>query len=306
MKKILAVTLILSAIVTGCLKDKTINTEGFNNTATFLEIQYSGLEYFSKAAVLTAGATAPIVNSIIVDVAGTNGSALSKDVTLTLAVDDAARTAYNASNPIQYEAMPDSCYSFAVKSNTLKAGKYLDTFYVTIYPAKVDPSKNYMLAITLKDAQGQAISGNFATAYYHTLGNPLAGNYNVTGTRYNYTGVVAWNNVLPVPAGYTATTNMALYSPRLGSPDDTQTIEIPFGNVGSGYNYVITYTASTSSISVTYSAPILAYSNIVTTVASFTPPSASVKPAFRIITHYNNAAAGAGNDRIFDETFVHQ
>ena len=299
MKKILTILLgVLAVGFTGCLKDTSINTNGLDKTTTYAEIPYSGLENFSASTVLTAGATSPIVVPFVVNLT----QPVTKDVTVTLAYDDAARTAYNTANSSgpQYDAIPDSCYSFAVKTAVIKAGTQQASFSATFYPTKVDPTKNYMAAISIKDAQGQTISGNFSTYYMHTLGNPLAGNYNVTGTRYNYTGTVSWNNVLPVPPGYTATTNMALYSPRLGSPDNTTTIEIPFGNVGTGYNYIITLTG-TNSISVDYTFDAL-YSNIVTSLATYN----SATKTMHIITHYNNALAGAGNDRIFDETFVHQ
>ena len=138
--------------------------------------------------------------------------------------------------------------------------------------------------------------------------NPFAGTYTVTGTRYNYTGVVAWtsDNSGPIPAGYTATTDMSLSSPRTGTPDDGTTFELPFANLGpSGYAYIITYNTTTKKLSVNYNFASIS-SNMVTAVVGLIPPEGGTKAKFRIITHYNNAAGGAGNDRIVDETFVQQ
>jgi hypothetical protein len=303
MKKLLAIISIVSVSLTSCLKD-TPNVD-FSTLGTIIEIFYhdsggnahGGLDNFTHDALLFSS-TAPVTMQFLVNIASVNP--LSKDLTVTVGIDDAKRTAYNAANPVQYTPMPANMYSFTVKTGVIKAGNRLDTFNITFYPANNDPSQSYMLPISITDAQGQTISGNFGTIYFHTLGNPLAGAYNVTGTRYNYTGVVSWNNVLPVPASYTATTNMALYSPRTAAPDNTTTVEIPFGNVGSGYNYIITLTG-TNSISVDYTFDAL-YSNITVSAATYVAATKTI----HIITHYNNALAAAGNDRIFDETFVHQ
>jgi len=184
MKKILSVIIILSVFLASCLKDTTINSEGgLVSTPTIIEGKYSGLAYFGEASLLTAGQVDPMVTPMVINIAGR--SALSSDLTVTMGVNDAARVAYNATSDIKFEAMPDSCYSFAVKTGVIPAGEYLDTLYITFFPEKIDPAKNYMLPISIKDAQGQTISGNFSTGYFHTIGNPLAGNYTWNFYRWN-------------------------------------------------------------------------------------------------------------------------
>jgi len=83
-------------------------------------------------------------------------------------VNDNKRIVYNSSNPVQYDTFPDSLYSFPITSVTIPAGKHLDTLQVYFYPSKIDTTKNYMLPISIEDAQGQTISGNFGTIYFHT------------------------------------------------------------------------------------------------------------------------------------------
>lgn len=239
MKKILSVIMILSFFLASCLKDSTLNTKGgLISSGTLIEIPYSGLEYFGQKAVLTAGVTDPIVIPIIINVAAANGKVFDKDVTITLAYDDAARTAYNAvtSNDVKYEALPDSGYSFPVKTGLIKAGRYLDTINVTFYPDKIDPSKNYMAAITLKDAQGVSISGNFRTVYFHTIGNPLAGNYNWDFYR--------WNNATGMGA-----LSGASFKGHITTflPDDPTTIEVVSGYVG--LHYVLAFDNNAGAIS---------------------------------------------------------
>lgn len=186
MKNILVILLFAFVLFSGCLKDTTINSDsGLKSVTAIAELPYHGLENFGNDAVITAGQTAPIVIPVITNIASLP---VTKTITTTLAIDDAARTAYNAANTIQFNALPDSCYSFATKTATIKPGYNLDTLYLTVDPNKVDPSQNYMLAITLKDASGIPISGNFATAYFHMIGNPLAGNYTWNFTRWNNQG----------------------------------------------------------------------------------------------------------------------
>jgi Domain of unknown function (DUF1735) len=188
MKKILLSVIFLSALLTSCLKDTTINTD-LDTRGTTMMIQYSGIEFFSSAAIVTAGKVDPIEASFTVNVANADGIPLPNDLTVTLAVDDAARVNYNAlpAPALDYDAIPDSVYSFPVKTGVIKSGKNLLTLKVIFYPAKVDPSKSYMLAISIKDAQGKSIAKNFGTIYYHIIGNPLAGSYLWSYYRWNGT-----------------------------------------------------------------------------------------------------------------------
>jgi hypothetical protein len=93
---------------------------------------------------------------------------LKKDLTISMGLDDNKRTAYNSANAVQYDLLPDSLFSFPVTSAIIPAGRRLDTLHVYFYPSKIDTTKNYMLPVSIQDAQGQTISGNFGTIYFHT------------------------------------------------------------------------------------------------------------------------------------------
>src|SRR6185436_21075577 len=96
MKKIISICVAVSLLIslTGCLKDDPLND--FASTAkAIVEMPYHGLEGFSKDAVLTAGQVDPIVIPIVVNVASVYP--LSRDLNVTLAVDDAIRNQYNSS-----------------------------------------------------------------------------------------------------------------------------------------------------------------------------------------------------------------
>jgi len=238
MKKILTIILgVLAVGFTGCVKDTSINTNGLNTQTSIAEIPYSGIEYFASATVLTAGVTTNIVVPVTVNLT----IIPTKDITVTLAVSDAARTAYNTANSTgpQYLAIPDSVYSFPSKTVVIKAGTQQATVNVTFYPTKVDPTKNYMAAIAISDGGGNTISGNFGVYYLHTIGNPLAGNYTDLYNR--------WQN----GAGTGAPGTIGNYS-LTGLPDDPTTVEFQSGygtQNGLNIRYVLTFTNTGGTLS---------------------------------------------------------
>ncbi len=61
-------------------------------------------------------------------------------------VNDALRVAYNAANTVQYDALPDSTWSFPAPSGTIAAGQRLDTLHVIFYPSKIDTTKKLYAA----------------------------------------------------------------------------------------------------------------------------------------------------------------
>jgi hypothetical protein len=150
-----------------CLKDNP--SVDFTTLGTIIEILPSnggGLESFD-GATLNFTATDEI-DSADIDLNIASPKPLPKTITITLEVDDGLRASYNTNNGTNFEAMPDSVFSFPVKTGTIDAGQRLDTVRVLFYPSKIDPTKNYMLPVSIKDAQGETISGNFGSIYFHT------------------------------------------------------------------------------------------------------------------------------------------
>jgi hypothetical protein len=202
--------LILSAL-TGCLKDKP-NVD-FSNLSYVAEISTastsptfnapaSGLEFFNSASLqFPAGDSIPDTVSFTVNIA--SPSAPTKDIPITLAIDPTALATYVSDpNNVQFQAFPDSTFSFPATTGTVKAGSNnrLDTFYVIFYPWKVSPSASYMIPISITSAPGTTISGNLGTIYFHVVGNPIAGTYNQEWIRYNtatQTGTPAYDEMNP-------------------------------------------------------------------------------------------------------------
>jgi len=322
-KNLMAIIIVSNVVfLASCVKNRNDGAVDFSQLTPIVLIPEGGLKNFATSALLLDASMASDTATFRVNYAAT--TVAPTDISVTLAKDDAARVAYNATHVDQYDAIPDSIFSFPPTTVVIKAGQqYSDLIKVALYPNKINSSKSYMLPISITNASGVNISGNFGTIYLHIIGNPLSGDYQDYGQRYNYTGSVAWAGpaaglalatapgVPPagVPAGGTLSNNYNFVNTF--SPVNAATVQGTMGNVpdpagGSAYYFItgtdIVFTNITYDFSATFNS---GYSNIDKFVRGYVAPSPTQKPKFRLITHYNNAAGGAGNDRIIDETFLH-
>ena len=201
MKKVLIIIPVFCLIVlSGCLKDKPnvdfsnlgyiaeISTSNVNST---LNAPSSGYAYFNGASLSFASAPDPDTVTFTVNIASDYPP--TKDIPVTVAIDQAALAKYNADTVtnaarIQFSLFPDSTFTFPTTTGVIKAGQRLDTFYVIFSPGKIDPTQTYMLPISITSAPGTTISGNLSTIYFHAIGNPIAGSYNQEWIRYNTAG----------------------------------------------------------------------------------------------------------------------
>jgi hypothetical protein len=177
---------VLFAGMNACVKDRNDLATDFTNLQPLLEIRDNisgigndaGLANFSRATLDFSGDTTDThIQSFYVNLASVN--VLNNDVSVTVGVDQAALDAYNAdvSHTTKFEMMPDSIYTILNTTVTIAAGERVALVSVQLTPGKIDPSRSYMLPISITDAGDITISGNYGTIYYHIIGNPLAGNY---------------------------------------------------------------------------------------------------------------------------------
>ncbi|MDE3144462.1 MAG: DUF1735 domain-containing protein, partial [Bacteroidota bacterium] len=170
--------LILSAVVVtfnACIKDANSGTI-VNGLKPMALIPEGGMTNFSKASLSFPSADLSDTVTFHANYAWTNVA--PTDITFTLGYDANALSAYNSLGGIQYEKFPDSIYSYKGTSVVVKAGQsYSDAIPLVVYPTKIDPTRNYMLPISIMSAPGTTISGNLSTIYYHFIGNPIAGAY---------------------------------------------------------------------------------------------------------------------------------
>lgn len=173
-----------------CVKNRNNLNTDFSGLQPMVELRtpppnVSGLLNFGTASLLLAGQPDPDTVIAYVNLASVN--ALGKDLQVTVDADNAALTNYNAGSTIKYTLFPDSTFSILQKQVTVPAGQHVAAVKIVFHPNKIDFSKNYMLPLSIKDAQGVNISGNFGTIYYHQIGNPLAGSYLQSFSRWNNT-----------------------------------------------------------------------------------------------------------------------
>ena len=306
MKKIKILSIIAFALsLTGCLKDKP-NVD-FSNVAPTAEISsgslvsdnspISGVSYFKSATLpsfskdTTCDCYLPDTVTFNVNITGEYPP--TKDVTVTLGIDDTKRVAYN-SLPIadvQYQAAPDSIYTLITKSVLVKAGSRLAKASIVFYPAKIDPSTSYLFPVSITDASGTLISGNLGTVYFHNLGNKNAGAYAETGTRTNFNGAAAAGSIAGVSD---------LAGVKNAAPENTTVIDIDYANLGPSH-YIITFNADGTAIT-----NLKVDDDFTASVSNFGIDSYTYDLTTRtihVISHYTN---GAGNDRVIEEFLTHQ
>ncbi len=308
--------------LTGCLKKNEMNIDGDNPSASVFTLEWippggtgttinSGLQYFSSGALTYPASHTSDTTTFNVRLAG--AEVPSKDLTVTVGQDTKALLDNYSKDSITYVSMPDSLYKILNTTASIKAGTNFATFTIVFYPSKINPTQNYMLAPTVTNAAGYAISSNFGHIYFHTIGNPLAGAYTTTGKRYNYSGGVNWAGPpAAYPGGFTDGTTSAYNTTITAAPVNPKTVKIIMGNVpdpapvgGSSYYYITGTDSKFTNITYNLGANFAAgYSNISQYILNYVAPTATQKASFRLITKYNNTTGGAGNDRLIDQTFV--
>ncbi len=191
--------LIPGLLFSACIKNAD-NFTDFSTTKPVLEM---------KTAVIVANGSADYVNiaglpnfgnaglsaipnyfpndsiSFLVNLA--SNEPLSKDLTLKVGVNPDLIATYNVSSTLQFELMPDSLYSWTGDQTvTIPAGeRTVMVNGLSFNYDKFDPTKNYMLPIGVLDGDGITVSANMGAIYFHTIGNPMAGNYDHSWYRWN-------------------------------------------------------------------------------------------------------------------------
>jgi hypothetical protein len=179
-------TLALGILAQACLKPNKGTYTDFSTVQDHVIIMNSGLANLPKApaSIVVAAAESDTIE-VPIEIQLASKSTNAADLTVTLGIDDAKRTEYNTKNGKNFLIFPDSIYSFPTRTVTVKAGQNFAKTSIMVYKPKVDPSKSYMLPISIKDASGKNLTSNFNTQYFNIIGNPFAGTYLWTFKRYN-------------------------------------------------------------------------------------------------------------------------
>lgn len=222
----------LSAIVllSSCIKNYRDGETNFSDLKPVVLIPEGGLAALGAQSLNFLPTDESDVYNFRVNYAATNVA--PADQKITIAIDPDALAAFNANSDVKYVMFPDSIYSFTTTEVTVKAGQsYSDVVALTVYPNKVDASKNYMLPISIKSASGNTIiSSNFGTVYPHFIGNPIAGAYTWDWERWDAADSTS------VPLSGLSFTGQ----PTVFLPDNPTQVEVATGYY-TGPRYIITF-----------------------------------------------------------------
>ncbi|HEX8358115.1 MAG TPA: DUF1735 domain-containing protein, partial [Segetibacter sp.] len=149
--------------------------------------------------------------------------------TVKIGIDNSKIASYNAANNKAFQPVTADMVKLSTTEVTIPAGEGYTKVLVTVNQNKFDPTKSYLIPISILEAPGASLSSNLNTKYYNIIGNPFAGAYKHDFTRYNnQTG--------------TGTPNSLSYSgeDRIGVPVTETVMAIPSGYfIEPNYNITI-------------------------------------------------------------------
>jgi hypothetical protein len=180
-------TIMLSATLlslSSCLKDSRYVDFGAVGTTIELPIEaYHGQGSLIPEALPIS--STPQVVPLIVNVA--SPKPLSSALSVTLAVDPAALTAYNTANGTSYTLLPPADYSVSSLTVTVPANGREATLNINVNTNLIDLTQHYVLPITIASASGQQISNYNTVLYSILLKNQWDGTYQASGVRHHPT-----------------------------------------------------------------------------------------------------------------------
>ncbi len=184
LNRVLGIMIMAGALVISldsCLKNSLPNETDFSHLQDHVDLIKGGLTNFSSNNIRFSSDTASY--TITANLASVN---LPKSpVNVTIGVDASLIATYNAANGTNFLLLPTDAYTLASTSLTIPAGQQYATTTLEVYQSNVDPSKSYLLPISITDASGKALTSNLNTMYFNIIGNVIAGDYNWDFSRWS-------------------------------------------------------------------------------------------------------------------------
>jgi hypothetical protein len=148
--------------LSSCLKD-TPNYIQVSGSAPIIEFGLSPANgIFGPITYAGDTAASPVIDTAIALVVA-SPQVLTKDVTITVAVDSSQVAAYDSANAASFTMMPANLYSLTSTTITIKAGYRVGRIPVTINFPAFPPTHNYALPLKITDGDGLIISANSGT-----------------------------------------------------------------------------------------------------------------------------------------------
>jgi len=185
MKKIFAINkwlLPAVALVTSlssCLKDQDYedglygsirNTEG----GKYVSLRTSGLNNFQRSSILI-DPLSPDYDTVAVFIDLDVAQKTTSPVTIKLGLDDSKRQAYNTATGKNFQQVTDAMVKIENTSLTIPAGERVVQTNLILKQDLFDPSKSYLIPVTILESPEASLSSNLNTRYFNVIGNPFAG-----------------------------------------------------------------------------------------------------------------------------------
>ena len=171
-----------------CLKDKGYedglygsvrNTDG----GKYVSIVTSGLQNFSRSSILVSTTSAD-VKTVEIIVSLDQGQKSTSPQTVKIGIDNSKIAPYNTENNKNFQPVTGDMVKLKATELTIPAGESYAKTTIEVYQNKFDPSKSYLIPVSILEAPGAQLSSNLNTKYFNVIGNALAGSYSWTYRRY--------------------------------------------------------------------------------------------------------------------------
>jgi hypothetical protein len=177
---LLATGLLVTTLLSSCLKDNSPGTINFGKSPALVGFQYSGFSATPYvAAILPNNGVVYTSVEVTLSVASLT---LKNAVTATLSEDAAGEAAYKANVDSNANVLPVADYSIQ-NSVTIPAGTQTVTIPITFAGANIDFTKDYFFGLKLTNVNGATLASNLANAIVTVvLKSKYQGTYTVTGS----------------------------------------------------------------------------------------------------------------------------
>lgn len=197
MKNIINIkTLFIIALITilnSCLKDNGPAPD-YSNSSALVSFQYTGF----SAAPFVAGILGTDQDTFALEVTLSVASlTLSTPVSATIALYPQGLDSFNTANQTSLPLLPDNLYTLPNGGVvTINPGQQIVNLTLKLAGDKIDFSKNYVLPLIIKSAQGATVATNLNTAIVQIkLKSIYAGNYTGSGARIRYNGTTLGSGI---------------------------------------------------------------------------------------------------------------
>lgn len=134
-----------------------------SNTAPIIEFGISPASgNYGPFAYAGDTAASPVIDTAVA-LAIASPQVLTKDVTITIAVDPTQVTAFNAANGTNFTVLPSNLYAISSTTIKIQAGHRVGSIPVSFNFPQFPASHNYALPLTITNGDGLIISGNSGT-----------------------------------------------------------------------------------------------------------------------------------------------